>query len=114
MSYDATLATDRDKVRFNTGDTLTNTILADDTIDALLAAMSFERAVRGAARAMIAVLSKRPDEIAESGGVSQKWKERIPALQDLADGKTAIVFGTGAFSAPMSGQIELEGADEFR
>jgi hypothetical protein len=114
MSYDPSLPTSRDKIRGIIGDTGTVEYLADETYDALLLGNTFVAAVRAAARFALSAISKRPDQIAEYGGTSMKWTERVADLRSIADGTTPIPFTDLAPAAPFSGQIEVGGADVFR
>lgn len=112
MSFDPTLATDRDFARHVLGDTGTNAFLPDETYDALLARFDLKGAIQSAAGALVAKYQNAPDHISESGGVTLTWKQRLEAWKKLAEG--GAIPGLSTSGAPRSGQIPSENRGKFR
>ncbi len=80
-TYDATLATARDRLRSRLGDTGESGewLLADETIAGWLAYEGADEAATlvTLARALIAKVSQEPDTAALGGGVAFSWKPRL-------------------------------------
>lgn len=83
-TFDDTLATARDRVRFRIGDTGPVYDLTDETIDALLAANSEPLTVAKAARAIAAKLSRSADVLDRDGDIRVEYKSRLTALENVA------------------------------
>ena len=86
-TFDETLATDKDRIRFYLGD-VTNlpagAILSDEAINAELAAAgSLPVALVSLARGLVSRYAQRPDSLSISGEFSISWKERIGAWNAL-------------------------------
>jgi hypothetical protein len=90
-TWDASLASPRDRARLALGDTgllkdgagQAIWLLQNETLDALLAG-GYNEGVALAAEALIAQFSQLPDRLEEQEGLIQEWGERIAAWRDLA------------------------------
>lgn len=97
-TFDPALPTNRDFIRRRIFDCeladpseageVVNPILQDETIDALLAAYTFNEALAQSAEAAIAYLSRFPDRFKQrgEGGAEVQWTERIDALRAIIKG----------------------------
>jgi hypothetical protein len=89
MSFNPTLASALDRVRFAVGDTNTTAeLLPDDTYNALLAGTSGDetRATVQAADYLVVRYAQEPDKLDLDGGkTAAEWNERIGAWRRLAD-----------------------------
>lgn len=83
-TFDDTLATARDRVRFRIGDTGPAFDLTDETIDALLGTNSEPLTVAKAARAIAAKLSRSADVLDRDGDIRVEYKSRLTALENVA------------------------------
>lgn len=83
-TFDDTLATARDRVRFRIGDTGPAYDLTDETINALLVLNSEPLTVAKAARAIAAKLSRSADVLDRDGDIRVEYKSRLTALENVA------------------------------
>lgn len=89
-SYDNSLATVLDRIRFTLGDTdvdpETNALKPDEEYLAVIAATaSEEEAIALMAEALATQIMQDPDSYSESGGISVSWTQRIKTWLALAD-----------------------------
>lgn len=99
FSYDPTLYTALDRVRYALGDTVSPGLREDDTIEAKLIAagttlesIAINETAEGLATASLAEglameFAQRPDSYSEStatGSISVSWRERVKGLMELA------------------------------
>ena len=104
-TYDASLTELKDYIRLALGDTAVATaLLADETIEAMLAAHPYGEALAQLAEGLIAEYGQRPDEYSESGGVRLTWGERIEAWRRIADDARA-----GKIEPPTSTRLARPG-----
>ena len=97
MSYDPTLPTDKDYVRFVLGDTDTTAeLLPDAQILAVLSTTSRNGTVALLAQGLAARYAQQPTSVSVSGK-SVAWAERVAYWRDLAANGGAVPGG-GAFS----------------
>lgn len=124
-SFDPALLTPRDHVRLLLGDTdTTNILLADSTIDAMLAAMPYRYAVAQLAEALITQFGQMPDSYSEASGTTLRWSERIAAWKLLSanarlgkleePGATAVPRGCAALRVLRVQRAELDSKTGFR
>jgi alpha-D-ribose 1-methylphosphonate 5-triphosphate synthase subunit PhnI len=83
-TFNDTLATAKDRVRFRIGDTGPAFDLTDETIQALLAENSEPLTVAKAARAVAAKLSRSADVLDRDGDIRVEYKSRLSALENVA------------------------------
>jgi hypothetical protein len=97
MSYDDTLPTDKDYVRFVLGDTETAELLTDAQILAVLATMTRNSTIAFLAQGLAARYAQNPDRVTLPSGLSVAWSERVKYWRDLAASGGTLGSG-GAFS----------------
>jgi hypothetical protein len=89
MTYDPTLATPTDRIRFAVQDTSdTAPIIAEATVTALYTYHddSEARATVAVAEAMILRISQDPDKLEITGALKVEWANRLGVLRALANG----------------------------
>ncbi len=97
-TFDPALSSQRDHIRLAIGDTDTDAALvADTTIDALLAEYPYTEALALLCDALIAEFGQMPDRYSEQQGIALQWTQRIEAWSRLA-------------TLARSGQIKTPGA----
>lgn len=113
-TYDPTLATALDRVRFAVGDVDVEddaAIKPDTEYDAVILANDSEQgAIAEMARALAAQVMQDPDSYSESGGISIRWGERIKTWLALADTASARAEASGAGAGMTMGSRATRGA----
>ena len=88
-TFDPTLATARDRVRFALGDTdVANALEEDVTYDVTIARYGEGEALRVMAEGLASRFARKPDRITD-GDFSVSWGERVKAWRALASGSTS-------------------------
>jgi len=83
-TYDISLPTAKDHIRLALGDTnMSSVLLADETIEAKLAAFSYTEALAQLAEGLATLYAQKADK-KRFGDVSEEWSKRIDAWTDLA------------------------------
>jgi hypothetical protein len=93
-TFDETLPTDRDRLRFLLGDTdvVLNPLLQDETYDATLSQSSDWRLAGAAlAEGLASKFAQEPDSVSIPGDVSVSWRSRVENWVRLASGWRAAV-----------------------
>ncbi len=88
MSFDDTLVTTLDRVRFLLGDTSNNAateLLTDDHIEAVLALYSYNSAVAFMAEGLAARFAQSPTSVSLPSGLSVAWSARVASWLGLAE-----------------------------
>jgi hypothetical protein len=91
-TFDPTLPTQRDHIRLALGDkhanptagAITDPLLQDATIDALLDSLGYVQALAQLADSLATEYAQRPDEYREAGGQGFKWSERVKSWREVA------------------------------
>ena len=105
MTYNNTLATATDRIRFAVGDTGTTELLPDATYTAVLEQVANDEgaAVRRIAAALAVQYAQQPTSLYDSGS-GMRWGDRVAQWNKLARGE--IASGLAARSAKTNiGQI---------
>ncbi len=115
-TFDASLPTARDRVRFLLGDvpegassgTISDALIQDETIDAMLAQASYTETCRQMAISLLSRYSSEPDRYEEGNGLKLHWQNRLDGwkavLKELKDTAPATVprsgIAAGLLTAP--------------
>jgi len=109
-TYDPTLATARDRLRFALGDTnVAAPLEADTTYDAAIAWHGETGAMRAMAEGLASRFAQKPDRISD-GDFSVSWGERVKAWRALAagDGAATGSRAAGTVQATRGGEVTSE------
>jgi hypothetical protein len=111
FSFDATLPTARDRMRFTLGDTdPTNPIRFDETYDAALEYYEDEAiATAKLARAFASQFGRQPTSASVPGGPSYTYGDRVKTWIDTAKQIESAVVPTGRASGYVSAQANRAG-----
>jgi hypothetical protein len=97
FTYDSSLPTARDRIRFAVWDTDTaNQLRSDETIDAMIAEFGETAATAKIARSLANQFAQMPSSVTIPNGPSVTWGERVRAWLALAQ---AIEADTGGVSS---------------
>lgn len=84
-TFNPALATERDKMRIEIGDTeMSRAIFQDATIDSMLTAYSFKDAAIRLCESAALKFAQMPDEVSEAGEVTYSYKERAATFMAKA------------------------------
>lgn len=87
-TYDQTLPTARDRIRFSLGDTTVSpeasALIPDETYDALIIEHGETMATVVAAESLAAKFSQNPSQVVLVGGKAFTWADRAKTLLELA------------------------------
>jgi len=105
-TFDASLSTAKDRLRFALGDTdVTQPAAQDETYVAVLAlnAADEQLAAIQMADSLILRYAQLPDVVDVDGAIKVSWKDRIPAWEQLAARLRAITGAPGGASTYIQG-----------
>ncbi|MBS1716463.1 MAG: hypothetical protein JSS72_01875 [Armatimonadetes bacterium] len=115
MSFDPSLPSLRDHLRLALGDTdSVSPLLADETIDAKLAAVGYLEALAQLAEALAVEAAQDPSRYAEdSSGMNIQWGERVAAWRQLAlDARAGRIASPSGEVVPPVVAGQLDGIDK--
>jgi hypothetical protein len=92
-TFDPTLPTKKDHIRLALGDAHANAesgpvadaLLPDELISATISIHGYSEALAQLADSLVARFAQQPDYMAESGGVTVRWSERISVWKSIAE-----------------------------